>query len=225
MIYFCRLSCASWIPRLRKYGSEFGWAMCFELGFSDGIAMGAPVGSPLGYSIKMFLGLELCYQFFTWEVYLVEVSLGRLSGSMIGTGEGYLVGLSLVLPLRSSLEPLNPGAQLPGTLLVAPSGLWFGYEVRRCMCSCLRLLDFHEANFWEVRISCVSLSGDFITSKNKSVRYCQLMQLLTLSLSPTQLIPTYGGRSRAAELDSTGSILFTLGMDEDSYRLTADLSG
>ena len=58
-----------------------------------------------------------------------------------------------------------------------------------------------------------------------SVRYCQLLEFLTLSLSPNLVIPSSGGRLRAAELASSGSMPFTLGMGEDSSILTAKLSG
>ena len=60
---------------------------------------------------------------------MVRVSLGRMSGLMIGTGEGSLVGLSLGLPLGSPLEYPNPGDDLPVMLLGAPLGLWFGSQV------------------------------------------------------------------------------------------------
>ena len=56
---FSRLTCVSWLPRLRISGSDIGWDTVFELGFSVGVVLGAPVGSPLGYSINMFLGLSL----------------------------------------------------------------------------------------------------------------------------------------------------------------------
>ena len=41
---------------------------------------------------------------------------------MIGTWEGYLVGLSLVIQLGSPLDSPNPGSDLPGMLLGAPPG-------------------------------------------------------------------------------------------------------
>ena len=63
------------------------------------MVLGAPVGYPLGYYINMLLGLELCNFFGIWEVSLVVVSPGTLVGLTIGTGEGYLVGLSLGIPL------------------------------------------------------------------------------------------------------------------------------
>ena len=43
-------------------------------------------------------------------------------------------------------------------------------------------------------ISIVATAGDIITSNMNSVRYYQLMELLTLALSPTWLIPSSGGR-------------------------------
>ena len=42
-------------------------------------------------------------------------------------------------------------------------------------------------------ISIVPPSGVLITSNINSVRYYQLMELLTLALSPTWLIPSSGG--------------------------------
>ena len=36
---------------------------------------------------------------------------------MVGTGAGYLVGLSLGLPIGYKFESTDPGAVLPGTLL------------------------------------------------------------------------------------------------------------
>ena len=51
------------------------------------------VGYSLVYSISIVLGLSLGNSFDTWEVSLVEVSLGTLAGLMICTGELYLVGL------------------------------------------------------------------------------------------------------------------------------------
>ena len=99
-----------------------------------------------------------------------------MSGLMIGTGVGSLFGLSLIILLGYPLESTNPGADLPVMMLDAPSRLWFGSDV-----------------VWGVGISCVPTSGAFITSKMNSVRYCQLLELPTLSLSPTWLIPNYGG--------------------------------
>ena len=60
--------------------------------------------SSLVYSINVLLGLALVNYFVTFEGSLVEVSLVSLAGLMIGTGEGYLSSLSLVLPLGYQLE-------------------------------------------------------------------------------------------------------------------------
>ena len=76
------------------------------------------------------IGLEIGNSFSTWEGSLV----GALVGLMIGPGEGYLVGLSLGLPLGYPLEYPNPGSELPGTLLGAPIGFWFGSEAVGCWC-------------------------------------------------------------------------------------------
>ena len=55
----------------------------------------------------MFIGLTIGNYFVTREGYVVGVSLSSLSGFIIGTWEGYLVGqslgLSLGLPLGLSL--------------------------------------------------------------------------------------------------------------------------
>ena len=107
--YLCRLNFASWIPQLRTYGSELGWYVGFKLGFSVDMVPGAHVVSPLGYSINMLLVLAIENSFGTWE--------------------GYLVGDSLGLPFISPLDSPNHLADLPGTLLVTPLGLWFGSDV------------------------------------------------------------------------------------------------
>ena len=151
--------------------------MGFEPGLPVGMVLGSLVGFPLGYPINMLLGLSLFNSFGIWEGYLVEVSINTLVGLMIGTGERSLVVLSLELPRVSPLESPNPGADLSGTLLGSPLGLWFGSEV-----------------FWEVGISCVPPYGALITYKMTSVRYFQLQELLNLSLSPTLMISTSGGR-------------------------------
>ena len=57
-----------------------------------------------------------------------------------------------------------------------------------------------------------------------SVRYCQPLELLTLALWFTWLIPYSEGMLRASKLASNGSNPFTLDMGEDSYILKADLS-
>ena len=53
---------------------------------------------------------------------------------MIGTGEGYLVELSLGIPLGPPIGYLNPGDVMHGTLLGETPGLWFGYEAVRLRC-------------------------------------------------------------------------------------------
>ena len=57
-----------------------------------------------------------------------------------------------------------------------------------------------------------------------SIRYCQLLEFLTMLLSPTWLITYYGCSWIDAELASSGSMSFTLAMDEDSSRFTSDMS-
>ena len=99
MIYICRLTCASWLPSLRVSRSELGWDIGSELGFSVGMVLGSPIGYPLGHSINMLLVLELGNSFFTWGLSLVGFSLGTLAVLVVGTREGYLFVLSLVLPL------------------------------------------------------------------------------------------------------------------------------
>ena len=61
---------------------------------------------------------------------------------MIGIGEGFSVGLSLVLSLVSPLEPPNHGSELPSTLMGAPRGLRFVSEVIRYWYFCHRPMDF-----------------------------------------------------------------------------------
>ena len=178
--YLCRLTCASWLTRLRTSRSYLCWTIVFGLGFSVSIVMGAPAGYPLGCFIKIYICLTLWNSFSTCEGYLVVVSIVSLSGLMIRTIEGYLVGLSLQVPLRSPLESQNPGSEMPGTLLVAPIGLWFFSELFRCLCYCCRLINFCEATRWGVVISCVPNSGAFITSKMNSVRYLQVLEFITL---------------------------------------------
>ena len=99
---------------------------------------------------------------------------------MIGTLYGSLVGLSRGLPLGSPLESQNSGADLHDTLMGTPIGLWFGSEAVSCLNYYPRLMDFHEATCWAVRISCIPTSEAFITSKINSVRYFQLMELPNL---------------------------------------------
>ena len=65
---------------------------------------------------------------------MVVFSLGKLVGLMIVTGEGYFVGLSLVLPLGYPLQYTNPGDDMPDMLPVAPLGFGFGSEAIRCRC-------------------------------------------------------------------------------------------
>ena len=84
---------------------------------------------------------------------------------------------------------------------------------------------FRESTCCGVCISCVPPYVALITSNINSGSYCQLLELLALSLSPTLLIPSSGGRLRSAKLAPSESTPFTLGMDEDSSILTADLSG
>ena len=54
--FLCRITCTSWIPRLRTSGSDIGWDMGFELILLVGMVRVAPIGSPLVYSITMLLG-------------------------------------------------------------------------------------------------------------------------------------------------------------------------
>ena len=72
---------------------------------------------------------------------MVVVLFGTLVGLMIGTGEVSLVGLSLVLPLGYPLESTNTGVDMPGTLMGASLGLWFGSEAVRCWCYWCLLVD------------------------------------------------------------------------------------
>ena len=76
----------------------------------------------------MLLGLEIGTSFGSLVVSFVGVSIGTLIGFMIGSGGVSLVGLSPGIQIGSPLESPNPGAVLPGTMLGAPLGLWFGSE-------------------------------------------------------------------------------------------------
>ena len=143
---------------------------------------------------------------------------------MIGNGEGSMIGLSLELPLGYTLEYPNTIDDLPGILLRDSLGLWFDSGSVRCLCCYRRLMDGHEPTCWGVGIYSFLSSGSLITSIMNSVRYCQLLDFLTLALSPTCLIAFFLGGQKTAELSSSGSMLFTLGMDEDSSRLTDELS-
>ena len=191
--FLCRLTCAFLIPLLKSSGSELGCYMGFELGCTVGMVLGTPVGYPLEYSIGMLIGLAFVNYFGKLGGYLVGVTLGIISGLMIGTGGGYFVGLSLVLPLIYSLESSNTESMLPCTIMGTPLGLWFVSKLIKYGCSWHRLTDFCKSTCGEVDISCVPHYGAVITSNKNSVRYCQLLEFLTLVLSPTCLIPSYGG--------------------------------
>ena len=54
--------------------------------------------------------------------------------------------------------------------------------------------EFVRTTCWGVGISCVPPYRSFIIFKMNSAKYFQLLDLLTLSLSTTRLIPTSGGR-------------------------------
>ena len=120
--------------------------------------------------------------------------MGRIFGWIFNWQNGWLddwhwrmilVGLSLGLLLESLHDSPNSGDEIPSMLLVTHIGFWLGSEAARCLCSCCRLIDCHEATFWRVGISYVPPFGAFITSKINSVRYFQLMDFLTFSPSPT----------------------------------------
>ena len=125
--YLFRLTCDSWILCLRTSGSELGWALVFELGFSVGMVLGEPVEYILGYSINMLLVLALDNYFVTRDRYLVWFLLGLLVGLVIGIREGSLVYLLLGLPIKFSSEYPNPGLTgiICGMSLVDTLGLLF----------------------------------------------------------------------------------------------------
>ena len=143
---------------------------------------------------------------------------------MIGDGEKYLVVLSLVIPHAYSLGYPNHVSFLNGMLLGALLGLRFGYEVVRYCCSCCHLAHFLKATYRRVDIFCAPIYEAFITYNIHSVRYFQLLEFRILLLPLTLLVPCFGGRWISDELNSNGTNHFTLGMDEDSYRLTYELS-
>ena len=144
---------------------------------------------------------------------------------MISIEEVSMYGLSLAIPFGYSFESSNPGAGISDTLMGVPLGIGFVSEEVRCLCFFWRFIYFHEATCWGVGIFCVPPSGAFSTSKINSVSYFQLLYFLTFSLSPTWFVPTSGGSWIADELSTTVYMPFTLVMDEDSYRLAAELSG
>ena len=77
---------------------------------------------------------------------MVGVSLGRLAGLIIGTGEGSLVWLSLGLTLGSTLESPNTGDYMPvmlmlGIFCVRPSGAFITSKINSVQyCQLLELL-------------------------------------------------------------------------------------
>ena len=125
IIFICRLTCESWLPRLRASGSELGWALRSELDFSVGVVLGATAGSSQEYFIIMLLGLSLRNNFGTWEGDLVGFPLDTLGVLIIGTGEGLLVSWSLGLPLGSPFESTNT-RDLFSSFFRSPTGMIFG---------------------------------------------------------------------------------------------------
>ena len=140
---------------------------------------------------------------------------------MISTKERSLVWFSLGLTIGYLLESTNLESELPGMLLGAPPGLWFGSDAVMWRC-CWRLTGCRKATLWGVDIYWVPPYGALITSNMKSVRYWQLLEFLNFSLSPTWLIPSTGERQIFSELASSGSMPFTLVMYDDSSRLTSE---
>ena len=82
---------------------------------------------------------------------------------------------------------------------------------------------FRDTNCWGLGINCDPPYGYIIVSKMKSVKYFHILEFLTLDLSPAWLISYYGGRWITYYLASTGSITFTLVMDEDYSILTSGI--
>ena len=113
---------------MRKYWSEIGWDLGFELGLPVVMVLVTPFWSPLGYPINLLLGLAIDNSFIPWGGYLVGVSLGTMNDLVVFTGEGFLVGLSLVLPLGSPLDSTNTGLTdiILGVSLGNPPGYLLG---------------------------------------------------------------------------------------------------
>ena len=65
--------------------------------------------------------------------------------------------------------------------------------------------------------------GFLVTSNMNSVSYFQLLELITLVIPFTYLVPFSGGSQIAAELASSGPMPLTLVMYDDSYILTVYL--
>ena len=148
------------------------------------MVLGAPVGYTLEESIGVFIGLSLGNPFGTLEISFTGVSPGKMGDLMIDTKEVSLVVLSMGIPIVSLLKFQNCGDVMPGTLLGDPLGLWFGSEAVRYWCSCRRLTDFSEDTCGRGGISCIPSSGAVITYNMNSVIFFQLLELITLALSP-----------------------------------------
>ena len=64
--FICKLTCASWLPRLRSSGSEFDFDLKFGPVLSVDMVLGAHVVYPLEYSIRKLIALALGNSFGTW---------------------------------------------------------------------------------------------------------------------------------------------------------------
>ena len=97
---------------------------------------------------------------------------------------------------------------LHGTLLGTPLGLMFIFNTNRYYSSFRHLTDRHMDCYYYgstcvgVGISCAPTSGAVIESKIKSIKYFQLLEFSTLSISPAWLVPYSRGRCRTAKLVS-----------------------
>ena len=183
--------------------------------------MRLPIGSPLGIAIGNPI-----------ESLIEPPNTGAVIGSLVGFLAGTILGNQLG-SLTGSSVGISPTEFLgdwtgyllgifTGTLLGYPLGFQFGSESNRYWPSCRSLADRHMACSFCDNI-CVLVGRYFLWPylcscycfQHKSVRYLQLLDLLTLAFSTAWLIPSYEGRWIAVGLDSTGSTNLTVGMDED----------
>ena len=196
IIFIFRLTNTSWLPHLISYVYEHGWNLVFELVIPVGMVFVAPVGSPLGYSINIFIGLVLGNSFGT---------LGRIFGSSFTWRTSWLGYWHCRMIF---------GWVFTGTFTWIPTWMykpwiWAFWNASVCASSVVVWIwhgmggrHFLHSYLWK-----------HFTSKMISIKYCPLLELPTLSLSPTWLIPTSVGKWITAELASSEFMPFTLSMD------------
>ena len=185
IIFICILFCASWVPCLRSSGSEIVWSLGFELVLPVGRVMGAPFY--LHFGIQSTCWLAWCLKFL-WH--MVRIFCWSFT---------WHTGWLDYWHFRRIFCWFVTGTSTCIPTWIFESWSWYAWH------------NTGRASWFIVfRLSlCIS----YIISNMNSVRSCQLLDFLTLSLSPTWLVPSYGGRCWAAEHFSSLCIPFTLGMD------------